>query len=156
MPLESRIGSQGTNRKLCYLAPFRTFRLLARALGTKLYWLFAPYRLCFFLASSSSSYLLTVKQRRHSPPTPPVNFVLFDFFYLGRMTMTMPTMRMNNNKPSSSLILLLSSLALLLIAGGFNSNNHAFVDAASKVKRVKAGKVYQDHDAVHIVVNKVG
>ena len=28
--------------------------------------------------------------------------------------------------------------------------------AAPKIKRVKAGKVYQDHDPVHIVVNKVG
>ena len=28
--------------------------------------------------------------------------------------------------------------------------------AAAKIKRVKAGKTYNDHDAVHIVVNKVG
>ena len=26
----------------------------------------------------------------------------------------------------------------------------------AKVKRVKAGKFYKEHDAVHIVVNKVG
>ena len=31
----------------------------------------------------------------------------------------------------------------------------AVVDAA-KVRRVKAGKIYQEHEAVHIVVNKVG
>ena len=29
-------------------------------------------------------------------------------------------------------------------------------DGAAKVKRVKAGKSYKTHDAVHIVVNKVG
>lgn len=29
-------------------------------------------------------------------------------------------------------------------------------DGAAKVKRVKAGKNYKTHDAVHIVVNKVG
>ena len=28
--------------------------------------------------------------------------------------------------------------------------------AGKKIKRVKAGKVYSDHDPVHIVVNKVG
>ena len=30
------------------------------------------------------------------------------------------------------------------------------VDSAAKIKRVKAGKVYADHEEVHIVVNKVG
>ena len=30
------------------------------------------------------------------------------------------------------------------------------VDSATKIKRVKAGKVYNDHEEVHIVVNKVG
>jgi NAD-dependent SIR2 family protein deacetylase len=30
------------------------------------------------------------------------------------------------------------------------------VDAAKKVKRVKAGMKYKDKDAVHVVVNKVG
>ena len=29
------------------------------------------------------------------------------------------------------------------------------IDSA-RVKRVKAGKIYKDHDPVHIVVNKVG
>ena len=28
--------------------------------------------------------------------------------------------------------------------------------ADAKIKRVKAGKVYNEHDAVHLVVNKVG
>ncbi len=28
--------------------------------------------------------------------------------------------------------------------------------ASAKVKRVKEGKVYQKHDEVHVVVNKVG
>lgn len=28
--------------------------------------------------------------------------------------------------------------------------------SGAKVKRVKAGKVYKEHDPVHIVVNKVG
>lgn len=27
---------------------------------------------------------------------------------------------------------------------------------SAKVKRVKAGKIYNEHDEVHIVVNKVG
>ena len=30
------------------------------------------------------------------------------------------------------------------------------VDSATKIKRVKAGKDYKDHEEVHIVVNKVG
>jgi hypothetical protein len=30
------------------------------------------------------------------------------------------------------------------------------VQGASKIKRVQSGQVYNDHDAVHIVVNKVG
>jgi hypothetical protein len=31
-----------------------------------------------------------------------------------------------------------------------------FTTDSAKVKRVRAGKIYKDHDAVHIVVNKVG
>lgn len=31
-----------------------------------------------------------------------------------------------------------------------------FSGGAAKIKRVKAGKTYADHDPVHIVVNKVG
>ncbi len=34
--------------------------------------------------------------------------------------------------------------------------SHICVDANKKVKRVKAGKIYNPHDAVDIVVNKVG
>ena len=30
------------------------------------------------------------------------------------------------------------------------------VDSVTKIKRVKAGKDYKDHEEVHIVVNKVG
>ena len=38
------------------------------------------------------------------------------------------------------------SLSLLLLLG----------TADAKIKRVKAGKVYKDHEEVHVVVNKVG
>lgn len=31
-----------------------------------------------------------------------------------------------------------------------------FGSSAAKIKRVKAGKNYEQHDPVHIVVNKVG
>lgn len=41
------------------------------------------------------------------------------------------------------LLLLASVLPSLLVEG-------------SKVKRVKAGKIYKEHEAVHVVVNKVG
>jgi hypothetical protein len=44
---------------------------------------------------------------------------------------------------------------LLLLALGLSSFLITTTDGA-KVKRVKAGKIYQEHDAVHIVVNKVG
>jgi hypothetical protein len=48
-------------------------------------------------------------------------------------------------------------LGLFLLVG---SNVHVAVNAKmsswSKVRRVKAGKVYEEHEAVHIVVNKVG
>ena len=43
---------------------------------------------------------------------------------------------------------LLSLLLLQLSISG--------VDSATKIKRVKAGKEYNDHEEVHIVVNKVG
>lgn len=43
---------------------------------------------------------------------------------------------------------LLLSLVLLLLVGSTAS--------AKKVKRVRAGKHYKQHDAVHLVVNKVG
>lgn len=43
----------------------------------------------------------------------------------------------------------------VLLALGLSNCLLVTTDAV-KVKRVKAGKVYQDHDAVHIVVNKVG
>lgn len=47
-----------------------------------------------------------------------------------------------------------SKILAVLVAG------LALVDSKTsswtKVKRVKAGKVYNEHDAVHIVVNKVG
>jgi hypothetical protein len=49
-----------------------------------------------------------------------------------------------------------SSLLVAVFAAFLLGSSPSPVDAASKVKRVKAGKVYQDHDAVHIVVNKVG
>jgi hypothetical protein len=42
---------------------------------------------------------------------------------------------------------------LLLLLGILSSP--ALTDSA-KVKRVKAGKVYKEHAAVHLVVNKVG
>jgi hypothetical protein len=42
---------------------------------------------------------------------------------------------------------------LLLLLGLICSTD--LVDAL-KVKRVKAGGIYKEHDAVHLVVNKVG
>lgn len=44
----------------------------------------------------------------------------------------------------------LSSLLLLQLA------SLAITGVDAKIKRVKAGKVYKDHEEVHIVVNKVG
>lgn len=46
-----------------------------------------------------------------------------------------------------------SVLALLLLtATAVDSKTSSW----TKVRRVKAGKVYDDHEAAHIVVNKVG
>jgi hypothetical protein len=42
---------------------------------------------------------------------------------------------------------------LLLLLGILSSP--ASIESA-KVKRVKAGKIYKEHDQVHVVVNKVG
>ena len=41
----------------------------------------------------------------------------------------------------------------LVLLGLFSS--FAITDSA-KVKRIRSGKVYEDHEDVHIVVNKVG
>ena len=67
------------------------------------------------------------------------------------MTAWVNNMKMNDKR---QLPLFLSYLALLFITGGFTNNKSGVVvvDAASKIKRVKAGRVYQDHDDVHIVV----
>jgi hypothetical protein len=43
--------------------------------------------------------------------------------------------------------------ALLLLLG---SGLPSLVVEGTKVKRVKAGKIYKEHEAVHVVVNKVG
>ena len=53
---------------------------------------------------------------------------------------------MRNTKNKLGLLLVAVVLQCFLFSGG----------AAAKIKRVKAGKTYADHDAVHIVVNKVG
>lgn len=42
---------------------------------------------------------------------------------------------------------------LLLLVGVLSS---CFLEGNAKVKRVKAGQIYNEHDPVHIVVNKVG
>jgi hypothetical protein len=42
---------------------------------------------------------------------------------------------------------------ILLLVGILSS---CLLQANAKVKRVKAGQIYNDHDAVHLVVNKVG
>jgi hypothetical protein len=42
---------------------------------------------------------------------------------------------------------------LLILLGLLSSS---FTADSARVKRVKAGKVYKEHDPVHIVVNKVG
>ena len=52
---------------------------------------------------------------------------------------------MINMKVVSALLLLVSVVSAVSASSGF-----------SKVRRVRAGKVYAEHDAVHIVVNKVG
>ena len=43
----------------------------------------------------------------------------------------------------------------ILIVGIFSSS-HLFLANGAIVKRVTAGKVYNEHDPVYIVVNKVG
>jgi hypothetical protein len=43
-------------------------------------------------------------------------------------------------------------LGLFLIVGSVQGKTSSW----SKVRRVKAGKFYDEHEAVHIVVNKVG
>jgi hypothetical protein len=43
-------------------------------------------------------------------------------------------------------------LGLFLLIGVANAKTSSW----SKVRRVKAGKIYDEHEAVHIVVNKVG
>lgn len=50
----------------------------------------------------------------------------------------------------SRLLQMLKKLSLLGIFWSLTSTE------AVKVKRVKAGKFYKEHDPVHIVVNKVG
>jgi hypothetical protein len=47
-----------------------------------------------------------------------------------------------------------SVVHLLWVLGVFSSL--LVVSDSAKVKRVKAGKIYSQHDAVNIVVNKVG
>lgn len=46
-----------------------------------------------------------------------------------------------------------TAVRLLWALGVFSSVD---VTGSAKVKRVKAGKIYNQHDAVSIVVNKVG
>ena len=46
-----------------------------------------------------------------------------------------------------STLLLLLSTTTVIVEGGFFKKKH---------RRQKAGTKYQDHDAVHVVVNKVG
>ena len=43
-----------------------------------------------------------------------------------------------------------------LVGSNVNVLVNAKASSWSKVRRVKAGKVYEEHEAVHIVVNKVG
>jgi hypothetical protein len=43
-------------------------------------------------------------------------------------------------------------LLLLLCSSPVNSKTSSW----TKVRRAKAGKVYDEHEAVHVVVNKVG
>jgi hypothetical protein len=52
--------------------------------------------------------------------------------------------------------MVLNSRNLLALLVGLLSASEAVGAFGKKIKRVKAGKVYDDHDAVHIVVNKVG
>jgi hypothetical protein len=54
------------------------------------------------------------------------------------------------HKPMTMRTAVLSLLGGLLVCASILGADGA------KVKRVKAGKKYNDHDAVHIVVNKVG
>ncbi|VEU40686.1 unnamed protein product [Pseudo-nitzschia multistriata] len=49
---------------------------------------------------------------------------------------------------------MLGKQTILLLLGLFSSI--AIVDGAKKIRRVKSGKIYKEHENVHIVVNKVG
>ena len=77
--------------------------------------------------------LSTLSSHRYAPLTHYHCQKSKHFFIVGSATMT-----------GKSLLLLFALASSPWTAGG------------AKVKRVRAGKVYSEHDPVHIVVNKVG